>query len=174
MLDTAVPLYFLDCESARQWEAAKRKLRRQKSSYAAVRTVDGKVTVISTIAIVHSPDLPPFGAAEYLAQAMLNLSSQRKPIATSRDWQRYLAEQKANLYRRVGAAPEGAFAKTVRQLQADKIVPTLSETPRGEKCIFELPEAWPDERTTPYLAGLGWGIDPKGGGDDSDLTDAEE
>jgi hypothetical protein len=174
MLDTAKPLFFHLCETGKAWEASKRQLRRLKASYAGVHSADDKVTVISTAALDDSPELPPFGAAEHLAEALLNLSRRRKPIATSRDWQRHVAQTKSNLYHRVGSAPEGEFSKVVHQLQADHIEPTVQETARGEKCDFVLPQDWPDERTTPYLAGLGWGIDPKDGGAEPDWTDTQE
>jgi hypothetical protein len=138
----------------------KRDLRRRKASYAAVHTADDKITVLSTIPLDATLELPPFGAAERFAEALLNLSSRRRPIATSQDWRRQEPEQKTRKYRRAGSAPEGSFGKAVRQLQADHIEPTLLKTSKGEKGLFALPESWPEERVARYLAGLGWGVDP--------------
>jgi hypothetical protein len=162
ILDSAVPVFFWSGDAAKALHQARNRLRYRKANYAAAHTADGKVMVISTVPLDAVPELPPFGAAERFAEALLNLSSRRRPIATSQDWRRQDQEQTTRKYRRAGSAPEGCFGKVVRQLQADHIEPTVLRTPKGEKGLFALPVSWPEERVARYLAGLGWGIDPAG------------
>jgi hypothetical protein len=167
-LDTAAPLFCWRGDAAQEWKKARNQLRYRKANYAAVYTTDNKITVLSTVSLDGSAELPPFGAAEPFAEALLHIASRRKPIVTSRDWARHEPDNKSDKYRRVGVAPEGSFPTVIRQLQADHIEPTVRPTPRGEKGSFVLPEDWPEERTTPYLAGLGWGLDPQGDRDQGD------
>jgi hypothetical protein len=170
-LDTAAPLFCWKGDAAQEWKKARNQLRYRKASYAAVYTTDNKIIVISTTCLDGSTELPPFSAAERFAEALLHIASRRKPIVTSRDWARHEPDNKSDKYRRVGSAPEGCFPMVIRQLRADHIEPTVRPTAHGEKGLFVLPEDWPEERTTPYLAGLGWGLDPQG---DDPQGDSEE
>jgi hypothetical protein len=175
MLDTAAPLFCCAIPSAKKWDACKSRLRRSKANYIAISTADGNVLVISTVPLDESPEVQPFVAAERFAEALSNLAGCGRPINTSADWRKSDHELKTHTYRRVGSAPEGSFDKAVRQLKADHIEPTICRTTKGEKALFVLPEDWPEERTTPYLVALGWGVDPvapEGGTPDSCQQDS--